>query len=108
MHASQLASLEMLTRMQGLLAQCRLSTVAAYTAVASMLMEFMGSHLATILRCMQARRAWVAQLGALAGGDAEGAADATLPRGAEGRQPLLVRIQPPALLSAAPPPGVAW
>jgi hypothetical protein len=108
MHASQMTSLDMMVRMQGMLAQCRLSTVAAYTAVASMLMEFLGSHLATVLSCMQARRAWVTQLGLLASGDAAGAADAP-PHGTEGRQPLLVLIQPPALLSAPPPRcGQQW
>jgi hypothetical protein len=95
LHASQMATLELVTRMHALLAACQLSSVAAYTSVAGMMVEFMISHVVSSMACFQQRKAWVTELGALAGGDAAGAEEAAC---GGGRKPLLQLLEPPGVM----------
>jgi hypothetical protein len=65
---SQRNSLEMLTRMRALLRAVSAGGggAHAYIGACGMLMEFMVSHMLSLITCFGTRRAWMAQLGGMA------------------------------------------
>jgi hypothetical protein len=96
-HASQRVSLELITRMQALLRAVAAGNggAPAYIAAAGMLMEFMVSHMLTLLTCFGTRRTWMAALGG--DGDGVDAADAAH----AARKPLILVQELPMPPTAA-------
>ena len=79
-----------------MLTQALLSTLAAYSAIAGMAVDFMVAHAVAAHACFSQRGEWVRELGARAGSPEEGSGgDDVAQQGPTRSKPLLELIEPP-------------